>query len=237
MTLLEVRKLCACYGDSQVLWDVDLDIVAGTITALLGANGAGKTTFLKAITGLLTPSAGSATFGGKPLFAIATEDRPAAGLAMVPEGRRLFSGLSVVENLRLGAYTRPDAASVLHELERVFTHFPELAEIRGRLAGNLSGGQQQMCAIGRALMSRPKLLLVDEMSLGLAPVIVDRLAATLTQINADEGVTMLLVEQDVELSLDIASSAYVLETGHVVASGSSGELRERADIRDAFLGV
>ena len=236
-TLLAVRGLAVKYGDSQALWDVDLDMAAGTITALVGANGAGKTTLLKTLTGLLAPAAGAATFDGQPLFGIATEDRPAAGLAMVPEGRRLFAGLSILENLRLGAYARRDKAAAQQELDRVFGYFPELAEIRDRLAGNLSGGQQQMCAIGRALMSRPKLLLVDEMSLGLAPVIVDRLAATLAKINAEEGITMLLVEQDVELAFDVAASAYVLETGRIVAAGPSAVLRERDDIRDAFLGI
>jgi branched-chain amino acid transport system ATP-binding protein len=237
VSVLDVRKLVVKYGDSQVLWDVDLNIVGGTITALVGANGAGKTTLLKTLTGLLAPAAGEATFDGSPLFRIPTEKRPAAGLAMVPEGRRLFAGLSILENLRLGAYARRDRAAARRELERVFGYFPELAEIRERLAGNLSGGQQQMCAIGRALMSRPKLLMVDELSLGLAPVVVDRLAATLARINAEDGITMLLVEQDVELAFDLAASAYVLETGRIVASGPSAVLREREDIRDAFLGI
>jgi branched-chain amino acid transport system ATP-binding protein len=237
VSVLDVRKLVVKYGDSQVLWDVDLNIVGGTITALVGANGAGKTTLLKTLTGLLAPAAGEATFDGSPLFRIPTEKRPAAGLAMVPEGRRLFAGLSILENLRLGAYARRDGAAARRELERVFGYFPELAEIRERLAGNLSGGQQQMCAIGRALMSRPKLLMVDELSLGLAPVVVDRLAATLARINAEDGITMLLVEQDVELAFDLAASAYVLETGRIVASGPSAVLREREDIRDAFLGI
>lgn len=237
MNLLEVNKLVVKYGDTQVLWDIDLAIQQGTITALVGANGAGKTTLLKTLTGLLAPTSGDARFDGKALFSVPAEKRPSAGLAMVPEGRRLFAGLSILDNLRLGAYARNDAAACAQELERVFGYFPELAEIRDRLAGNLSGGQQQMCAIGRALMSCPKLLLVDEMSLGLAPVVVDRIAMTLSKINADEGITVLLVEQDVELSLDLASAAYVLETGHIVASGPAAELRERSDIREAFLGI
>ncbi|MBK9246333.1 MAG: ABC transporter ATP-binding protein [Burkholderiales bacterium] len=237
MNLLEVRKLVVKYGDSQVLWDLDLDVAAETITALIGANGAGKTTLLKTLTGLLSPTSGQATFDGNPLFRMPAEQRPSAGLAMVPEGRRLFAGLTVLENLHIGAYARRDAAAAKQELERVFAYFPELAEIRQRLAGNLSGGQQQMCAIGRALMSRPKLLLVDEMSLGLAPVVVDRLAETLLKISAEEGITVLLVEQDIELSFDLASSGYVLETGRIVASGPSSALRERADIREAFLGI
>jgi len=237
VSLLEVRKLGVRYGDSQVLWDVDVDIGSGTITALVGANGAGKSTLLKTLTGLVPPAAGDASFDGRPLFRLAAEERPAAGLAMVPEGRRLFAGLTVLENLRIGAYARKDGNAIAADLDRVFAHFPELAEIRGRLAGNLSGGQQQMCAIGRGLMSRPRLLLVDEMSLGLAPVVVDRLAATLATINAEEGLTILLVEQDVELAFDIAGFAYVLETGRIVASGPSSVLRDRSDIRDAFLGI
>jgi branched-chain amino acid transport system ATP-binding protein len=235
--LLELHKLVVKYGDSQVLWDVDLAIQQSTITALVGANGAGKTTLLRTLTGLLAPTSGEAQFDGKPLFSIRAEKRTSAGLAMVPEGRRLFAGLSILDNLRLGAFARNDAPACAQELERVFGYFPELAEIRDRLAGNLSGGQQQMCAIGRALMSGPKLLLVDEMSLGLAPVVVDRIAMTLSKINADEGITVLLVEQDVELSLDLASAAYVLETGRIVASGPAAELRERSDIREAFLGI
>lgn len=237
MNLLEVRKLVVRYGDSQVLWDVDLDIAPGTITALVGANGAGKTTLLKALTGLVSPAAGEATFNGRPLFTLAAEDRPGAGLALVPEGRRLFAGLTVLENLRLGAYSRRERGAIAADLDRVFAHFPDLVEIRDRLAGNLSGGQQQMCAIGRGLMSRPRLLLVDEMSLGLAPVIVDRLAETLAAVNAEEGLAILLVEQDVELAFDIATFAYVLESGRIVASGRSAVLRERSDIREAFLGI
>lgn len=237
MSLLEVSGLDVRYGETQVLWGVDLAIEAGSITALVGANGAGKSTLLKTLTGLIASAGGSASFDGKPLFAMSAEQRPAAGIAMVPEGRRLFAGLTVLENLRIGAYVRRDAAAVRDDLARVLRLFPALAEIQDRLAGNLSGGQQQMCAIGRALMSRPRLLLVDEMSLGLAPVVVDRLAEVLADINRMDEVSVLLVEQDVELALDIASTAFVLETGRIVAAGPSAELRERADIRDAFLGL
>jgi len=215
---------------------LDLEIGAGDLVALVGANGAGKTTLLKTVTGLVRQRAGTLSFDGTPLPAGA-EDRVRAGIAMVPEGRRLFAGLSIVENLRLGAYVRKDRAAVERDLERVFSFFPELAEMRSRLAGDLSGGQQQMCAIGRALMSAPRLLLVDEMSLGLAPVVVDRLAGTLREINRAEGLAVLVVEQDVELALEMSDRAYILETGRMVASGPSQALRERADIRAAFLGA
>jgi len=237
MNLLEVRGLDVRYGDSQVLWSLDLDVRPGSIGALIGANGAGKTTLLRTLTGLVRPAAGTATFDGRPLFGTPAEGRAALGMAMVPEGRRLFAGLTVLENLLIGAYTVRDPGVIHQDLERVLAHFPELKDLRARLAGNLSGGQQQMCAIGRALMSRPKLLLVDEMSLGLAPVVVDRLAQTLQKINAEEGLTVLLVEQDIGLSLDLASYGYVLETGRIVAAGSASELRERPDIREAFLGI
>ncbi len=237
MSLLEVSGLDVRYGETQVLWGVDLAIEAGSITALVGANGAGKSTLLKTLTGLIASAGGSASFDGKPLFAMSAEQRPAAGIAMVPEGRRLFAGLTVLENLRIGAYARTDAAAIRDDLARILRLFPALVEIQDRLAGNLSGGQQQMCAIGRALMSGPRLLLVDEMSLGLAPVVVDRLAEVLADINRTDKVSILLVEQDVELALDIASTAFVLETGRIVAAGPSAELRERADIRDAFLGL
>jgi len=237
VSLLEVSGLDVRYGETQVLWGVDLAIEAGSITALVGANGAGKSTLLKTLTGLIASAGGSASFDGKPLFAMSAEQRPAAGIAMVPEGRRLFAGLTVLENLRIGAYARTDAAAIRDDLARILRLFPALVEIQDRLAGNLSGGQQQMCAIGRALMSGPRLLLVDEMSLGLAPVVVDRLAEVLADINRTDKVSILLVEQDVELALDIASTAFVLETGRIVAAGPSAELRERADIRDAFLGL
>jgi len=236
MSLLRVQGLDVFYGESQVLWGLDLEIGTGDLVALVGANGAGKTTLLKTMTGLLRPRSGTLLFDGKPLPAGA-EDRVRRGIAMVPEGRRLFAGLSIVENLRLGAYVRHDRAAVERDLERVFSFFPELAEMRDRLAGDLSGGQQQMCAIGRALMSAPRLLLVDEMSLGLAPVVVDRLAGTLRDINRTDGLTILVVEQDVELALEMSDRAYILETGRMVASGPSGALRERADIRAAFLGA
>lgn len=236
MSLLELKNIDVLYGESQVVWNLSMAIEQGQLTALVGANGAGKTTLLKTIVGLLKQQSGTILFKGQSLPSSA-EQRVEAGIALVPEGRRLFAGLSIIENLKLGAYLRDDAKQVSRDLERVLTFFPELAAMKDRLSGDLSGGQQQMCAIGRALMSNPELLLVDEMSLGLAPVVVDRLAATLIEINRSDGLTIMVVEQDVELALEISTTAYVLETGHLVATGPSSELRERADIQTAFLGI
>jgi branched-chain amino acid transport system ATP-binding protein len=236
-SLLEVERLDVKYGDSQVLWQVGLEVEQGEIVALVGANGAGKTTLLKTLTGLVPAAGGRIRFRGEELTRVSAEARVRAGIAMVPEGRRLFAGLSVIENLRIGAYTRNDPAGVEHDLERVFAHFPELTRLKDRLAGNLSGGEQQMCAIGRALLSAPKLLLVDEMSLGLAPVVVERLAKVLAQINEQDGITVMLVEQDVELALEIGRRGYILDTGMIKGEGASGDLLARVDIREAYMGI
>lgn len=234
---LQVRNMSVFYGDSQALWGVGIEVAAGDVVSLVGANGAGKTTLLKAIVGLVAASSGEVFFDGKNLRALPAEHRVRNGIVLVPEGRRLFAGLTVRENLAIGAYTREDRSTIPGDIERVLEYFPDLSPILDRLAGNLSGGQQQMCAIGRALMSRPRLLLVDEMSLGLAPVIVDRLAETLIRVNREEQISILVVEQDVELSLGMTRFAYVLETGHIVASGPSEQLSERDDIRAAYLGL
>lgn len=234
---LQVRDLNVFYGDSQALWEVSIEVAAGDLVSLVGANGAGKTTLLKAIVGLVGATSGEVRFDGKDLRVSPAEHRVRNGIVLVPEGRRLFAGLTVRENLAIGAYTRQERSSIPADIDRVLEYFPDLAPILDRLAGNLSGGQQQMCAIGRALMSRPRLLLVDEMSLGLAPVVVDRLAETLIRVNRDEKISILIVEQDVELSLGMTRFAYVLETGHIVASGPSEELGERDDIRAAYLGL
>jgi branched-chain amino acid transport system ATP-binding protein len=235
--MLQVRDISVFYGDSQALWDVGIEIEAGDVVSLVGANGAGKTTLLKAVVGLVAASSGEILFDGKDLRASPAEHRVRSGIVLVPEGRRLFAGLTVRENLAIGAYTREDRSTIPRDIERVLEYFPDLSPILDRLAGNLSGGQQQMCAIGRALMSRPRLLLVDEMSLGLAPVVVDRLAETLLRVNREEGISILVVEQDVELSLGMTRFAYVLETGRIVASGPSAQLSERGDIRAAYLGL
>ena len=236
-SLLEVERLDVKYGDSQVLWQVGLEVEQGEIVALVGANGAGKTTLLKTLTGLVPAAGGRIRFGGEEITRTPAEARVRAGIAMVPEGRRLFAGLSVLENLRIGAFTRSDPAGIERDLERVFGHFPELTRLKDRLAGNLSGGEQQMCAIGRALLSAPKLLLVDEMSLGLAPVVVERLAKVLAQINEQDGITVMLVEQDVELALEIGRRGYILDTGMIKGEGASGELLARVDIREAYMGI
>ena len=225
------------YGDSQALWDVNLQIPEGALVSLVGANGAGKTTLMKAIIGLVPVQSGAIRLQREDIVAFPPERRVRLGIALVPEGRRLFKGLSVRENLAIGAYARKDRERIAGDLEQILGYLPDLEPILGRLAGDLSGGQQQMCAIGRALMSRPRVLLVDEMSLGLAPMIVDRLAETLQRVNRESGISILIVEQDVELSLSISQSAYVLEAGRVVASGSSAELRERDDIQAAYLGL
>ena len=237
MSLLQVDKLDLRYGDSQVLWSVDLAVAEGRISALVGANGAGKTTLMRAVAGLARPSAGRILFAGEDLARIPAEARVRRGIALVPEGRRLFAGLSVRENLMLGAHARTDRNAVTGDLGRIFALFPELQTLSGQIAGTLSGGQQQMCAVGRALMARPRLLLIDEMSLGLAPMVVDRIADALRRVNEQERVTMLLVEQDVELALEIASHATVMDTGRVVLDGPSATLIEDPKIREAYMGL
>jgi branched-chain amino acid transport system ATP-binding protein len=237
MTLLAIDDLAVHYGDTQALWGIRLAVAAGRMVALVGANGAGKTTLLRTIAGLVPATAGSIRLDDRDITTMMAEHRVRAGIALVPEGRRLFAGLSVLENLRLGAHLRRDGAAVRRDLERIFGYFPELAALHGRVAGTLSGGEQQMCAIGRALMSAPRLLLVDEMSLGLAPVIVERLAAVLAAINRESGLTILLVEQDVELALEIGDHGYILDRGAIVGDGPAAELLQRIDIRQAYMGV
>ncbi len=235
MTLLAVRDLAVSYGDSRVLWSIDLDLEEGEIVALVGANGAGKTTLLRALTGLVR-SRGSIGVAGREVGALPPHIRARAGIAMVPEGRRLFAGLTVRQNLEMGVRARPDSAGSGDDIAFIFAQFPELARLQHRLAGLLSGGEQQMCAIGRALMARPRILLIDEMSLGLAPVVVERLAEVVRTANRARDIAILLVEQDVGLALEIAHRAYVLETGRIVMAGPSADLLGRDDIRTAYLG-
>jgi len=233
--MLKVHELSAGYGEVQVLWGVDLEVKRGEIVTLVGSNGAGKTTLLKALSGLILPTSGEILFEDHSVTSSPPDERVRLGIAHVPEGRRLFAGMTVEENLRIGAYLRRDKEVSL-DLERVFRLFPELKARRRSLAGTLSGGEQQMCALGRALMSRPKLLLIDELSLGLAPVVVDRLLEAIHRIRAG-GTTLLIVEQDVQTALEHADRAYVLENGRIVLEGEAGDLLDDARIRNAYLGL
>jgi branched-chain amino acid transport system ATP-binding protein len=233
--LLEVRGLSAGYGAGPVLFGVDLDVSAGELVAMVGANGAGKSTLLGTLSGLVPPSAGSVRLAGRQLAGARPEATVAAGIAHVPQGRRLFGTLSVERNLLLGAYRRRDGL-IRQDLRQVLTYFPALADKLDRNAGVLSGGEQQMVAIGRGLMARPRLLMIDEPSLGLAPNVVDRVMEVIKSINRD-GTAVLLVEQDVVLALDIADRGYVLENGRIVLTAPAAELRRDPAIRKAYLGI
>jgi len=233
--LLEVKNLRAGYGQTQVLHGIDFTIEKGAITALLGANGAGKTTTLRALCAMVKTE-GDIRFDGKGIGALRTEDIVRLGVAHVPDGRGTFLNLSTEENLRLGAYTRRDRKAVDADLERVFGYFPRLRERRGQQAGTLSGGEQQMLAVSRALMLAPKLMLLDEPSFGLAPLLVRELFSILRDIRAGEGVSMLLVEQNAAMALELADHAYLIETGRVVLHGSSQELKSNDSVRRSYLG-
>jgi branched-chain amino acid transport system ATP-binding protein len=235
MSLLEVEALNAAYGRVQVLRELDFSVDRGSKVALLGPNGAGKTTVLRALSGMVETS-GRAEFDGDSLIGTATADIARRGVAHVPEGRGTFSALSVDENLRLGAYVRRDAGAVRKDLERCYGWFPRLAERRGQSAGSLSGGEQQMLALGRALMLRPALLMLDEPSLGLAPIVTKELFAVLQEICTAERMTVLLVEQNAALALDFVDHAYVLESGRIALSGPADEIREDEKVRRSYLG-
>jgi branched-chain amino acid transport system ATP-binding protein len=232
--LLEVDRVSAGYGEMRVINDVSLEIYPSEIVALVGSNGAGKTTLLRALSRVL-PSGGGITLNGVDLARKTPDEAFALGLVQVPEGRQLFDRMTVADNLLMGAYLRRDKAAVARDLERVYGLFPILAERRQQLAGSMSGGEQQMCAVARALMASPVLLMVDEMSLGLAPVVVDQLMDALIAIR-NEGLTIFLVEQDVNLALSAADRGYVLETGHVVQSGPARELIDDPKVQRAYLG-
>jgi branched-chain amino acid transport system ATP-binding protein len=234
--LLQIAGLCSGYGDVQILWDVALEVLPGEVVALLGANGAGKTTLLRTISQLNQPWRGAIHFDGRDMTRAGTDQPVAAGIIHVPQGRRLFAGLTVRENLLQGAYLRRDRTAVQQDFERVIDLLPRLGERLSQLAGRMSGGEQQMCAIGRGLMSRPRLLMIDELSLGLAPLVVDNLLTLIDAINR-QGTTVLLVEQDVQVALEHADRAYVLETGRIVKSGPAAELRDDPAIKQAYLGL
>ena len=232
--MLTLEDLEVYYGEIHALKRVSLEVRDREIVALLGNNGAGKTTTLKTVSGLLAPRRGRVSFEGRPLTDVAPHEIVARGIAHVPEGRRIFNRLTVRENLLMGAYLRADGG-IATDLERVFALFPRLHERLTQVAGTLSGGEQQMLAIGRALMARPKVLLLDEPSMGLAPVLVEQIFETIAEVNR-QGTTILLVEQNAAMALSIATRGYVLETGSVVLSGTAAALGENTEVRRAYLG-
>jgi len=234
--MLEVRKIDAGYGDVQVLFSLSLEVKEKEIVTLLGSNGAGKSTTLRCICGVVRPRQGEVFFKGRPVSKEAAAERAGMGIALVPEGRELWPQLTVRENLELGAYHGRARARARENLDRVHSLFPRLLERKSQLAGSLSGGEQQMCAIGRALMSEPSVLLLDEPSLGLAPIVVDQMFDVIRQLHAS-GMTILLVEQNLAAALEIATRGYVIETGEVKLQGSAEELRTDPKIRSAYLGL
>jgi branched-chain amino acid transport system ATP-binding protein len=234
-TLLEIRNLCAFYGRTQVLFGLGLEVAEGGVTTLLGADGAGKTTTLRAVSGMLRTT-GDIRFAGERITGRAIEDIVRLGIAHVPEGRGTFVRQTVEENLQIGAMARNGRAAIAGDIERVYGYFPRLKERRHQQAGTLSGGEQQMLAVGRALMLRPKLMLLDEPSFGLAPLIVRELFEIFRVLNRDEKVSMLLVEQNASLALDFADDVYLIETGRLVMTGPAQELRRDETIRRSYLG-
>lgn len=235
--MLTIEHLDTGYGTVQALWDITLEVREGEIVALIGSNGAGKTTLLTAISGLLPHWRGNIVFDGCDITHGASDNIVAAGIVQVPQGRRLFAGLSVRENLMQGAFTRRDRANLKGDLDRVVDLFPALGKRMEMPAGKLSGGEQQMVAIGRGIMARPKLLMIDEMSLGLAPLVVDAMISALETINREQGTALLLVEQDVQVALEHAHRGYVIETGHIVLADMSQNLLANPHIQAAYLGV
>jgi len=235
--ILELQGLCAGYGEIQVLWGVDLSVRRGEITALIGSNGAGKTTLMRALSGLVGTTGGYYSSEGRDLTGDTALEILHHGIVHVPEGRRLFGAMGVEDNLLMGAYSRKvNRRELNRDLDRVYTTFPKLRERRNQAAATLSGGEQQMCAIGRGLMSAPKLLMIDELSLGLSPLLVEQLVSALRALNA-EGMSILLVEQDVTTALDLCHSAYVMDMGRIVRHGQGTELLADPVIREAYLGV
>jgi len=234
--MLSIRNLRVRYGPIEALHDVSLEVQRGEVVTLIGSNGAGKTTTLGAVSGLLPLAGGTILFDGQDITRVPPHKRVPLGLVQVPEGRRIFGSMSVAENLDLGAYARTDRAALKGELEEIYALFPRLAERKNQAAGTMSGGEQQMLAVGRALMSRPKLLLLDEPSLGLAPLLVKEIFAVVRRIR-EAGVTVLLVEQNAHKALEIADRAYVLETGHISMSGDAKDLARDPRIKEAYLGA
>lgn len=235
--MLEVDAIDVFYGDAQALEGLSLTVDEGEIVTLLGSNGAGKTTTLRAVAGLQAPASGDIRLEGESLLTVAAHRRAELGLALVPEGRELWAQMTVRENLELGSFTRSARTHFQESLDKVFSMFPRLEERAGQLAGSLSGGEQQMCAIGRALMSRPRLLMLDEPSLGLAPILVTQVFDTVRRLHDEEGLTILLVEQNLHKALAVADRGYVIETGRVKLQGASSELLSNDGVRAAYLGL
>lgn len=233
--MLQVKEIDVYYGAIHALKKLSLEVEQGSIVTLIGANGAGKTTTLKSISGLLRPKTGSIVFKGTDINKVAPEKIVGLGISQVPEGRRVFATMTVMENLEMGAYLRKDKKGMEEDMENVFTRFPRLKERRKQLAGTLSGGEQQMLAIGRALMARPQLMLMDEPSMGLAPLLVKEIFSIIKDIN-ERGTTILLVEQNANMALSIADKAYVIETGEIVLQGSAQELMNSPEVKKAYLG-
>ncbi len=233
--MLKIENLHVSYGGIQALRGISLEVPDGKIVTLIGANGAGKSTTLRTITGLVKASSGSIQWNGEELLGRSIDKIVGSGIAMSPEGRRVFADMSVLENLRIGAYLRKDKAEIEKDVQWVYSLFPRLEERSWQLAGTLSGGEQQMLAVGRALMSRPKLMMLDEPSLGLAPLVVQDIFSIIGEINK-QGVTVLLIEQNANMALKIADLAYVLETGNITMSGTGAELLANEKVREAYLG-
>jgi branched-chain amino acid transport system ATP-binding protein len=234
--LLEIDNIVLQYGRSQALHGISVAVEEGEIVALIGANGAGKSTTMRAVSGLRPIASGRIRFNGRDITRLRADKRVKLGISQSPEGRGIFPGMSVMENLEMGAYTRRDSAGIAGDLERVFGLFPRLAERRKQVGGTMSGGEQQMLAVGRALMSRPKLLLLDEPSMGLAPMLIQQIFEIITEING-QGTTILLVEQNAQQALSRAHRAYVLETGRIVRTGTGAELLADPSVQEAYLGV
>jgi branched-chain amino acid transport system ATP-binding protein len=235
MTMLAIKDLRAYYGQIQALHGLEFSLNEGSVTTLLGANGAGKTTTLRAICNMIR-STGNIEFEGKPLTGQSTENIVRLGIAHVPQGRGTFTNMTVEENLQLGAISRSDTKNIPDDIERMYGHFPVLKQRHTQQAGTLSGGEQQMLAVARALMLRPRLMLLDEPSFGLAPLVVRDLFGILAKINREDKVTILVVEQNAQLALELAEKAYVIETGRIVMSGSAKEIANNEDIRKSYLG-
>lgn len=234
--MLEIQNLHAYYGAIHALDGVSFSITDGEIVTLIGSNGAGKSTTLNSISGIIKNKKGSIKFEGRELIKSRTDEIVKQGIIQVPEGRKIFAKLSVEENLIMGAYLRKDSEGVKQDMQKVYTMFPRLEERRKQSGGTLSGGEQQMLALGRALMSRPRLLMLDEPSMGLAPIIVEQIFASIKEMNEQQGLTILLVEQNANLALSIAHRGYVLETGSIVLTDSAAKLRENDEVRQAYLG-